>query len=83
MKAAGIAVSLWPCMEKTVIIYFGQNVKVYLFGSRVYPDQRGVDIDLFLESVPKELISIEKKIAFIADLKKNFRGQKIDMVLKS
>ena len=70
-------------MEKTVIIYFGQNVKVYLFGSTVYPDQRGVDIDLVLESVPKELISIEKKIAFIADLKKDFRGQRLDVVLKS
>ncbi|HER09370.1 MAG TPA: nucleotidyltransferase domain-containing protein [Bacteroides sp.] len=70
-------------IEKTAIRHFGKDVRVYLFGSRVYPEQKGGDIDLFLERVPEELITIKKKIAFIIDLKKNLGDQKIDVVFKT
>jgi len=70
-------------IEKTAIRHFGKGVKVYLFGSRIYPEQKGGDIDLFLESVPEELTTIKKKIAFIIDLKKDLGDQKIDVVFKT
>lgn len=70
-------------IEKTAIRHFGKNVKVYLFGSRIYPEQKGGDIDLFLEAVPDELITIKKKIGFIIDLKKDLGDQKIDVVFKT
>ncbi|MFO7934071.1 MAG: nucleotidyltransferase domain-containing protein [Bacteroidales bacterium] len=70
-------------IEKTAIRHFGENVSVYLFGSRVHPEQKGGDIDLFLEGVPEELINMKNKIAFIVDLKKSLGDQKIDVVFKT
>ena len=70
-------------IEKTAIRHFGQQVKVYLFGSRAYPEQKGGDIDLLLESVPEEMATIRYKIAFIVDLKRNLGDQKIDVVFKT
>lgn len=70
-------------IEKIAIRHFGQDIKVYLFGSRIYPEQKGGDIDLFLEAVPEEQITIKKKIAFIIDLKKDLGDQKIDVVFKT
>ncbi len=70
-------------IEKIAISHFGQDIKVYLFGSRIDAEQKGGDIDLFLEAVPEEQISIKKKIAFIVDLKKDLGDQKIDVVFKT
>ncbi len=58
-------------------------VRVYLFGSRVLEEARGGDIDLYLEAVPEEMVTVKKKIAFIVDLKKDLGDQKIDVVFKS
>ena len=70
-------------IEKTAISHFGKDVKVYLFGSRIYKDQKGGDIDLFLEVVPEEQITIKKKIALIVDLKRKLGDQKIDVIFKT
>lgn len=70
-------------IENTAIKHFGKDVKVYLFGSRTQPAQKGGDIDLFLESVPEELLTVKNKITFIVDLKKILGDQKIDVVFKS
>ena len=70
-------------IEKTAISHFGKDVKVYLFGSRIYKEQKGGDIDLFLEAVPKEQITIKKKIALIVDLKRKLGDQRIDVVFKA
>jgi predicted nucleotidyltransferase len=70
-------------IEKTAIRHFGQQVKVYLFGSRIDSKQKGGDIDLYLESVPEEMATLRNKIAFIVDLKINMGDQKIDVVFKT
>ena len=70
-------------IERIAIKHFDKDVKVYLFGSRIYPEQKGGDIDLLLEGVPEELTAFKKKIAFIVDLKKNLGDQKICVVIKS
>jgi predicted nucleotidyltransferase len=70
-------------IEKAAIEHFGKDVRVYLFGSRTQPAQKGGDIDLFLESVPEELLTIKNKITFIVDLKKALGDQKIDVVFKT
>lgn len=70
-------------IEETAVNHFGKDVKVYLFGSRIYMDQKGGDIDLFLEAVPEEQITIQKKIALIVDLKRKLGDQKIDVIFKT
>ena len=70
-------------IEKITIRHFGKDVRVYLFGSRVLEEARGGDIDLYLEAVPEEMVTVKKKIAFIVDLKKDLGDQKIDVVFKS
>lgn len=44
---------------------------------------KGGNIDLFLENVPEELMTIKNKAVFIVDLKKSLGDQKIDVVFKT
>ena len=60
--------------------YFGSEVQVFLFGSRVDDDKKGGDIDLFIKNDAKELLSLETKIQFLVELKIQIGEQKIDVV---
>ncbi len=60
--------------------YFGKNVHVFLFGSRVDTDKKGGDIDLFIKSKDEALLTLETKIYFLAELKSVIGNQKIDVV---
>ncbi len=60
--------------------YFGNNVQVYLFGSRTNPNLRGGDIDLFISGENNKMFNLKTKIMFLADLKTNIGDQKIDLV---
>jgi len=42
--------------------HFGNNIRLYLFGSRVDDQKRGGDIDLFIET--QNVISMPQQIAF-------------------
>ena len=55
-------------IERIAIKHFDKDVKVYLFGSRIYPEQKGGDIDLLLEGVPEELTAFKKKIDVVNEL---------------
>ncbi len=59
---------------------FGNGSKVILFGSRVYDDVKGGDIDLYIQ--PSNNNSLwEKKIDFLVRLKSSIGDQKIDVVI--
>jgi len=59
---------------------FGNEVKVYLFGSRVDDNKKGGDIDLYL--VPENTDNLyEKKIKFLSALDMTLGEQKIDVVI--
>lgn len=60
--------------------YFGQEVKVFLFGSRVDDDKRGGDIDLCIRNKKEELLKLDAKIHFLLELKKQIGEQRIDVV---
>jgi predicted nucleotidyltransferase len=51
---------------------------IYLFGSRLDDNKKGGDIDLYLEI--NEPPTIDKKLKFLAKLKKLLGEQKIDLV---
>ena len=59
---------------------FGDDVVVRLFGSRVFDDQKGGDIDLYIEARPFEDV-YDKKIKFLVALDKRIGEQKIDVVI--
>jgi len=60
--------------------YFGEEAKVFLFGSRVDDQKRGGDIDLFVKNNDEKRLTMEAKINFLVDLKILIGDQKIDLV---
>ncbi len=60
---------------------FGKGTRVYLFGSRVYPEKKGGDIDLYIKPQNKENL-FEKRIKFIIKLWEELGEQKIDVILE-
>lgn len=62
---------------------FGDDVIVYLFGSRVDDQKKGGDIDLYIEPSlnydSKDILA--KKINYITDLQLKIGDQKIDVIV--
>ncbi len=61
--------------------YFGNNIKLYLFGSRIDDNKRGGDIDLFIESTQK--IELQTEIRFLRAIYKNITSRKVDLLIKT
>lgn len=59
--------------------FFGKKSHVFLFGSRVDDNKKGGDIDLYIEVDNKHNL-FERKIKFLARLKRAIGDQKIDLV---
>ncbi len=59
---------------------FGDNSKVFLFGSRVDDNLRGGDIDLYIQSASRDDM-YSKQVRFTNDLKITIGDQKIDVIL--
>lgn len=58
---------------------FGEDAKIYLFGSRVDDTCKGGDIDLYLEPQTSGNL-LEKKIAFLTLVQQALGEQKIDII---
>ncbi|MHB1646385.1 MAG: nucleotidyltransferase domain-containing protein [Candidatus Acididesulfobacter diazotrophicus] len=72
--------------EKETIIkltkkYYGNNAKVYLFGSRVYDNKRGGDIDLLIEI--ENNAEYANKIKFLAEYERLVNSRKVDLIISS
>jgi len=65
-------------IKKAAQLVFGKNVKVILFGSRVYDNKKGGDIDLY---VITDTPTYEKKTKFWIELQERLGEQKIDIIL--
>jgi len=67
---------------KTAALHnFGEDVKVYLFGSRVNDAKKGGDIDLYIETQVTEDL-LKRKLSMLAMLHRVLGEQKIDIVIK-
>ena len=62
---------------------FGNDISVYLFGSRVDDGKRGGDIDLYIKSDKVIQDKLNKKIKFLVELEKKIGEQKVDLVISS
>ena len=60
---------------------FGEGARVYLFGSRVNPEEKGGDIDLFIEA-PEGKTGVEEKLKFLVRLKERIGDQKVDVIVR-
>ena len=70
--------SICECAAK----YFGPDVHVWLFGSRVDDNSKGGDIDLYIEPQLQNAADlIMAKLQFLRELHKEIGEQKVDVVL--
>lgn len=60
---------------------FGEEAKVYLFGSRVDNSAKGGDIDLFVEVPEPVEITVRKKMNVLGKIQRKIGDQKIDLIL--
>lgn len=73
--------------QKKIIVqntqkFFGDNAKVWLFGSRTDDSKKGGDIDLYIET-DLELGTVRAKLDFLGVLQDELGEQKIDILVRS
>lgn len=61
--------------------YFGEQAKIYLFGSRVKDSKKGGDIDLYIETNSINDNDNDRKRQLITELKEIIGEQKIDLII--
>jgi len=69
-------------IKQAVTLIFGNNTKVYLFGSRIDDAKKGGDIDLYIEMDSLQAV-FDKKISLLTELRKKLGDQKIDVVINN
>ncbi|MBU0560986.1 MAG: nucleotidyltransferase domain-containing protein [Bacteroidetes bacterium] len=69
-------------IKKITKEYFGNNAKVYLFGSRVDDQKKGGDIDLYIETDMKSDV-FKQKLKMLGMLHRVLGEQKIDIVINN
>lgn len=62
---------------------FGADAGVWLFGSRADPDQRGGDIDLYVETSCDAATALQHAGRLYARLQRELGEQRIDIVTRS
>jgi predicted nucleotidyltransferase len=62
---------------------FGSDAGVWLFGSRVDPDQRGGDIDLYVETSCDPTTALQHAGRLYSRLQRELGEQRIDIVTRS
>jgi uncharacterized protein len=71
-------------IKTTTTEIFGDDAKVWLFGSRVDDDRRGGDIDLLIQTSESDGLALtRKKIRFLSKLKTRIGEQRVDLVIKT
>ncbi|WP_445372614.1 nucleotidyltransferase domain-containing protein [Methylomonas sp. HW2-6] len=70
-------------IRESVLCNFGEDAHAWLFGSRVRDDEKGGDIDLYIEVQAQSAADlITSKLKFLRYLHKRLGDQKIDAVLR-
>ncbi len=68
-------------IKELALKIFGKDARVWIFGSRVDPNLKGGDIDIYIEVSEVEDL-IEKKLDYLVKLKDIIGEQKIDLIVK-
>jgi len=67
-------------IKQSILNHFDAVSKVFLFGSRTDDNQKGGDIDLYIQTPSIDLLS-ERKINFLIEVKSKIGDQKIDVII--
>lgn len=69
-------------IKSSFLANFDKSDQLWLFGSRVDDEQKGGDIDLYIETQIEDVdLVVEKKLNFLADLFDYIEEQKVDIVI--
>ena len=69
-------------IRTTVAETFGDEARIWLFGSRVDDNKRGGDIDLLIEATQSDVDAIVRaELAFVTKLQMRLGEQKIDVLV--
>jgi len=80
MKQVRLSDKQIKIIKNTAREVFGENAKVYIFGSRANLEKKGGDIDILI--ITENIIDkFRKKLKFISKLYKNLGEQKIDVII--
>lgn len=64
--------------------YYQEGDHLWVFGSRIDPNRKGADIDLYIETIEKNSKSLlDRKMSFLSELKIKIGDQKIDVVINN
>jgi len=66
-------------IKSTAKEIFGENIKVYIFGSRTNPNKKGGDIDILIKTLNK--VSVSQKLNFLAELELKGIERKVDLIV--
>ena len=81
MKKVRLSEEELKAIVETAREVFGKGVKLWLFGSRVNPNAKGGDIDLYAEIEPYEDV-LRKKLDFLVKLEEKIGEQRVDLILR-
>ena len=68
-------------IKETAQEVFGENVRVFIFGSRTQANRKGGDIDILIETDRK--VSVDEKLTFLARLELRGIERKVDLLVVS
>jgi Nucleotidyltransferase domain. len=68
-------------IKEVAIEIFGEDAKVYIFGSRVDLTKKGGDIDIFIET--QKEVSLNQEIEFLAKLELKGVERSVDVLIKA
>ena len=66
---------------KKIILRHIKNANIILFGSRVYDNKKGGDIDLLIQT--NENIGLKEEIKILTELEYNGIERKVDLLIQS
>lgn len=70
-------------IKRIIEKFFGSDCNVYIFGSRVYDNKKGGDIDIFVETNLDTKKMVRAKVKALVELESVLGERKIDLVIKN
>lgn len=81
MKTIRLTQKEIAAIKEAFILNFPAGDKLWIFGSRVYPEKRGGDIDLYVETTLSAQAAAKARVKFSVDIQFAIGEQRIDVII--